>query len=126
MAKTAEPQREDGRTARELLRFLNEMMRTIAQVDLGQAGIAELTLLELRVLVAVGESGQAMEIRELAELGETSVGQSSQACHGLRSRGLIDRAGGGRGPERTVAISSRGRRLLSSLAASRQVAVEGF
>jgi DNA-binding MarR family transcriptional regulator len=80
----------------------------------------------MRVLVALAESGRAMQIGELAEMTEISLGQSGQTCESLRGRGLTERAGGGRGPERAVTISNRGRRLLASLEASRQAAVEGF
>ena len=51
---------QDGRTtARQLLGFLEEMMRTIARVDLGQSGVAQLSLLEMRLLIAIGELGGA-------------------------------------------------------------------
>jgi DNA-binding MarR family transcriptional regulator len=117
---------ESRRTARELLRFLEEMMRTIARVDLGDPGVAQLTLLEMRILMALGEAGRALRIAEVAELAETSAGQSGLAADRLRGLGLAERAGGGRGEERAFAITSRGRRLLSSLDAGRQAAVEGF
>jgi DNA-binding MarR family transcriptional regulator len=117
---------KEGRTARELLRFLDEVMRAIVRVDLGDPGIAQLTMLEMRALLGLGESGRALEIRELAGLTDMSLGESGQACHGLRSRGLADRAGGGRGSSRALRISSRGRRLLATLERNRQAAVEGF
>jgi len=115
-----------GTTARELLRFLDEMMRAIGRVDLGDPGIAQLTMLEMRTLLVLGEAGRAMEIRELAGRSDSSLGESGQACNGLRSRGLVERAGGGRGSERALRISSRGRRLLASLEAARRAAVERF
>jgi len=88
---------QDGRrTARQLLAFLEEMMRTIARVDLGQSGVAQLSLLEMRLLIALGELGAAASLAEIAHLTETSVGQSGQASERLRSRGLAARAGGGR------------------------------
>jgi DNA-binding MarR family transcriptional regulator len=117
---------ESRRTARELLRFLEERMRTIARVDLGDPGVAQLTLLEMRVLMALGEAGQALLIREVAEGTETSAGQSGQAADRLRGLGLAERAGGGRGEERAFAITRRGRHLLRSLEAGRQAAVERF
>ena len=120
-------QAQDGRaTARELLRFLDELMRTIARVDLGDAGAAQLTLLEMRILTVLGDSGLATELREIAELTKTSVGHSGHASDRLRSRGLVERAGAGRGRERAFAITRRGRRLLASLDAGRQAAVEGL
>jgi DNA-binding MarR family transcriptional regulator len=117
---------EGRKTARELLRFLEEMMRTIARVDLGDPGVAQLTLLEMRILMALGEARRSLRIAEVAELAETSAGQSGQAADRLRGLGLAERAGGGRGEERAFAITRRGRRLLSSLDAGRQAAVEGF
>jgi DNA-binding MarR family transcriptional regulator len=121
------PERDDSRkTARELLRFLEEMMRTIARVDLGEPGAAQLTLLEMRILMTLGEAERAVPIRAVAELSETSAGQSGHAAERLRALGLAARAGGGRGERRAFAITARGRRLLHSLDASRQAAVEGF
>jgi DNA-binding MarR family transcriptional regulator len=125
MIETAEAI-ESRKTARELLRFLEEMMRTIARVDLGDPGVAQLTLLEMRVLMALGEARHSLRIDELAGLIETSAGQSGQAADRLRGLGLAERAGGGRGEKRAFAISSRGRRLLRSLEAGRQSAVERF
>jgi DNA-binding MarR family transcriptional regulator len=125
MIETAQPRRE-GKTARELLRFLDEVMRAIVRVDLGDPGVAQLTLLEMRVLVALGDSGQAMGIRELAGMTGRSPGEAGQACHALRRRNLAERAGGGRGPDRAIRISSHGRRVLAALRASRQAAVEKF
>jgi DNA-binding MarR family transcriptional regulator len=116
----------DGSTARELLRFLDELMRAVVRVDLGDPGIAQLTLLEMRVLVALGEAGRALEIRELAGLTGASVGETGQACHSLRAREFVERAGGGRGPERALRIATQGRRILASLRANREAAVEGF
>ena len=117
---------EEQESALELLRFLDQLLRAIGRVDLGDSGIAQLTFLELRILVALGEAGESLAIGELADLTSASVGQSGQACQGLRGRGLIERADGGRGPERSVRISSQGRRLLGSLRAHRQAAVESF
>jgi DNA-binding MarR family transcriptional regulator len=125
MIETAKQQGEERKTAVELLRFLEEMMRAIARVDFGDPGVAQLTFLEMRILVALAESPQAIEIRELAELTDASLGLSGQACEGLRGRGLAERSGGGRGSERALVISARGRRLLASLEASRRAAVEG-
>jgi DNA-binding MarR family transcriptional regulator len=117
---------EGRKTARELLRFLEEMMRTIARVDLGDPGAAQLTLLEMRILMALAEAGRALRIEEIACAAETSAGQSGQAADRLRGLGLAERAGGGRGEERAFAITLRGRRLLRSLEAGRQAAVERF
>ena len=118
---------QDGRTtARQLLTFLEEMMRTIARVDLGQSGVAQLSLLEMRLLIALGELGAAASLAEIAQLTQTSVGQSGQASERLRSRGLAARAGGGRGAERAFVITLRGRRLLHSLEEKRQAALEGL
>jgi DNA-binding MarR family transcriptional regulator len=115
---------ERRKTARQLLRFLEEMMRTIARVDLGDPGVAQLTLLEMRILLVLGEAGRALPIGELAAISETSAGQSGQAADKLRGLGLAERGGGGRGDERAFAITIRGRRLLRSLEAGRQAAVE--
>jgi DNA-binding MarR family transcriptional regulator len=124
MSETTEDQ--SRKTAKELLRFLEEMMRTIARVDLGEPGAAQLTLLEMRILIALGETGRALRIRDLAELTEASAGQSGQAAERLRGLRLAERAGGGRGEERAFAITGRGRRLLRAIDASRQAAVERF
>jgi DNA-binding MarR family transcriptional regulator len=126
MIETAKQQAPEGKTAAELLRFLNEMMRAMARVDLGDPGVAQLTFLEMRILVTLGECGRAIEIHELAQLSHTSLGQSGQACDALRGRGLADRAGGGRGPERALVITAGGRRLLASLEATRRAAVESL
>jgi DNA-binding MarR family transcriptional regulator len=125
MIETAEVA-ESRKTARELLRFLDEMMRTLARVDLGDPGAAQLTLLEMRILMALGEARVALRIRDLAGVTETSTGQSGQAADHLRGLGLAERAGGGRGEERAFALTRRGRRLLRSLEAGHQAAVEGF
>jgi DNA-binding MarR family transcriptional regulator len=120
-------QAEEGRkAARELLRFLEEMMRTVARVDLGDPGVAQLTLLEMRILLLLADAGRALEIGELAAISETSAGQMGQAADHLRGLGLAERLGGGRGAERAFAITARGRRLLRSLEAGRQAAVERF
>jgi DNA-binding MarR family transcriptional regulator len=117
----------DGqRMARELLRFLDEIMRAIAGVELGDPGVARLTLLEMRLLTALAEAGQPMSLVELADLTETGVGQTAQATDRLRALGLAERAGGGRGWERAFLIALRGRRLLDSLEAGRRAAVERF
>jgi DNA-binding MarR family transcriptional regulator len=125
MIDTAQ-QAEGRKAARELLRFLEEIMRTIARVDIGDPGVAQLTLLELRILMAVGDVDRALPIDEIAAISETSIGQSGQAANRLRSLGLTERAGGGRGEERAFAITLRGRHLLRSIAAGRQAAVESF
>jgi DNA-binding MarR family transcriptional regulator len=117
---------ESRKTARELLRFLEEMMRTIARVDLGDPGVAQLTLLEMRVLLGLGEAGHALRIDEMSALTQTSAGQTGQAVDRLRGLGFAERAGGGRGEDRAFAIARRGRRLLHSLEAGRQAAVERF
>jgi DNA-binding MarR family transcriptional regulator len=117
---------EGRKTARQLLLFLEEMMRTIARVDLGDPGVAQLTLLEMRILLVLGEAGRALQIGEVAQASEISAGQSGQAADRLRGLGLAERVGGGRGEERAFAITARGRRLLRSLEASRQAAVERF
>ena len=125
MIETAEVV-ESRKTARELLRFLEEMMSTIARVDLGDPGVAQLTLLEMRILMTLGEAGHAIPIAEVAAISETSAGQSGQAADRLRGLGLAERSGGGRGEERAFAITRRGLRLLRSLEAGRQAAVERF
>jgi DNA-binding MarR family transcriptional regulator len=125
MIETAQPA-EGRKTARELLRFLEEMMRTIARVDIGDPGVAQLTLLELRILMALGDAGKPLPIGEIASISETSLGQSGQAADRLRALGFAERGGGGRGDERAFTITLCGRRVLRSLAAGRQAAVEGF
>jgi DNA-binding MarR family transcriptional regulator len=125
MIETAE-EVQSRKTARELLRFLEEMMRTIARVDLGEPGASQLTLLEMRILIALGEAGEALRIRDIASLTAASAGETGQAAERLRVIGLSERAGGGRGEERAFAITGRGRRLLGSLDSSRQAAVERF
>ena len=125
MSTTTQPH-EVRATARQLLRFLDEMMRTIVRVELGDPALAQLTLLEMRVLIALGDRESAIALREIAAAAETSVGQAGQASDRLRGRGLVERAGGGRGERRALAITRRGRRLLASLAASRQAGVERF
>lgn len=117
---------ENRKTARELLRFVEQLMRTIAGVDLGDPGAAQLTLLEMRILLALGDAGEARRVGEIAGLTATSTGQSGQAANRLRGLSLVERVGGGRGEERAFALTRRGRRMLRSLEASRQRAVEGF
>ena len=117
---------EGRKTARQLLLFLEQMMRTIARVDLGDPGVAQLTLLEMRILLVLGEAGRALQIGEFAQASEISAGQSGQAADRLRGLGLAECVGGGRGEERAFAITARGRRLLRSLEAGRQAAVERF
>src|SRR5262245_39414063 len=117
----------DGRRiARELLRFLDEVMRAIARVELGDPGVARLTLLELRLLNALGEAREPMSVTELADLTEAGMGETGHATDRLRALGLTERAGGGRGSERAFLVGLRGRRLLNSLEAGRQAAVERF
>jgi DNA-binding MarR family transcriptional regulator len=124
---TEREERSDGpRTARDLLRFLDELMRAIARVELGNPGVAQLTLLEMRILTSLAELGKPVRLSELADLTEVSVGQTGQATDRLRTLRLVQRLGGGRGPERSFAIVPRGRRLLASLEARRQRGVEGF
>jgi DNA-binding MarR family transcriptional regulator len=120
-------ERTDGRrTACDLLRFLDELMRAIAGVELGNPGVAQLTLLEMRILTSLAEAGKPLRLTDLAGLTEASVGQAGQATDRLRTLRLAERVGGGRGEERAFGIALRGRRLLSALGAGRQRAVEGF
>jgi DNA-binding MarR family transcriptional regulator len=112
------------RTAGEILRFLDRMMDAIVRVDLGDSGVAQLTLLELRTLMVLGGARRPMTIREIALEGETSIAQSGQATGRLRSRGLAERRGGGRGDDRAFSLTRRGGQLLGSLEAGRQSAVE--
>jgi DNA-binding MarR family transcriptional regulator len=119
-------QAETKKVAQELLRFLEEMMEAIVRVDLGDPAVAQLTLLELRLMLALGEAREAISLRDLAECAGTSVGEGGHATERLRSRGLAERRGGGRGAERTFAITRRGRTLLRSLEAGRERAVEGL
>jgi DNA-binding MarR family transcriptional regulator len=117
----------DGRRmARQLLRFLDEVMQAIARVELGDPGVAQLTLLEMRILRTLAEAGQPLRLVELAHSTEASAGQTGQATDRLRALGLAERAGGGRGRERAFLIARRGRRLLAALDAGRQAALEGF
>jgi DNA-binding MarR family transcriptional regulator len=123
----AEQTQEVRTTARELLRFLDEVMRAIARVDVGDAAAAaQLTLLEMRMLLTLAESGKAMALREIAGAIQASAGRSGQASDRLRGRGLVERAGGGRGHERAFMITLRGRQLIGSLEASRETAVAHF
>jgi DNA-binding MarR family transcriptional regulator len=88
--------------------------------------VAQLTLLERRILTSLAEAEKPMRLSDLADRTEASVGQTGQATARLRTLRLLQRLGGGRGRERSFAIAPRGRRLLASLAARRQRAVEGF
>src|SRR5947208_15699777 len=104
-------------TVRELLRFLDEMMRVIVRVDLGDPAVAQLTLLEMRILMTLGDSGKkAVALREIAQATRASARDSGQASDRLRRRGLVERTAGGRGEERAFTITLRGRRLIGSLA----------
>ncbi len=118
--------KSDRQTARELAQFLDRVTPAIARVDLGDAGIAPLSLLELRILIALADSATALSIGELAALAALSVGQSGQAAARLSGLGLTARVGGGRGSERTIALTRRGRRLLGRLEAARERTIEGF
>lgn len=115
---------ETRRTAGELLRFLERMMDAIARVDLGDSAVAQLTLLELRVLIVLGGAPRPTTIREIALEGETSVAQSGHATGRLRARGLAERRGGGRGDDRAFSLTGKGVQLLRSLDAGRQSGVE--
>jgi hypothetical protein len=117
---------ENGKTARELLRFLDELMCSLARVDLGEPGVAQLTLAEMRILAALAEAGRALSIDELAALSDSSAGEAGQAATHLRHRRLAERVGGGRGQERSFAITLRGRQVLRSVADARSKAVEAF
>jgi DNA-binding MarR family transcriptional regulator len=119
-------QAETHKAARELLRFLEELMQAVARVDLGDAAVAQLTLLEFRLMLALGEAQGPISLRDLARCAGTSVGEGGHATERLRSRALAERRGGGRGLERSFAITRRGRALLQSLEAGRQTAVEGL
>jgi DNA-binding MarR family transcriptional regulator len=88
--------------------------------------VAQLTLLEMQVLTALAEAGRPIAVGELAGLTEASLRQTGQATDRLHSLGLAERAGGSRGWERAFSIARGGRRLLGSLDAGRQAAVEGF
>jgi DNA-binding MarR family transcriptional regulator len=117
----------DGRKmARELLRFLDKLMQAIARVELGDPGAAQLTLLEIRILATLAETGRPIRLGELADLGEASAGQTGQVMDRLRRRGLAERAGGDRGQDRAFVIARAGRRLLGSLEAARRRAVESY
>ena len=126
MIETAAQKAGRPQTARELLRFLGRVMPALAEVDLGAPGVGELTLVEMRILIALGESQDALALRDLAGLTGTSAGYCGQAADGLCSRGLAERVRGGRGPDRAIRISPHGRRLLASLEVKRQAALESF
>jgi DNA-binding MarR family transcriptional regulator len=117
---------DEKTAARSLLRFLDDVMRAIVRVELGDPGIAQLTLLEMRILTSLAEAGGPTSLSELARRNEAGTGQTGQATAHLRGLRLAERAGGGRGSDREFVIASRGRRLLSYLQSSRQRAVEGF
>jgi DNA-binding MarR family transcriptional regulator len=117
---------DEKRAARLLLRFLDDVMRAIARVELGDPGVAQLTLLEMRILTSLAEAGGPTSLSDLARRSEAGTGQTGQATAHLRGLKLAERAGGGRGSEREFVIASRGRQLLSYLQAARQRAVEGF
>jgi DNA-binding MarR family transcriptional regulator len=117
----------DGRKmARELLRFLDKMMQAIARAELGDPGVAQLTLLEMRILTSLAEAGRPIQLGELADLGEASIGQTGHVMDRLRRRGLAERAGGDRGRDRAFVIARAGRRLLGSLETARRRAVEAY
>jgi DNA-binding MarR family transcriptional regulator len=118
--------RDRKTAARELLRFLEEVMQAIARAELGEPGIAQLTLMEMRILTALAEAGQPASLSDLARITEAGTGQTGQATARLRGLRLAERVGGGRGSERVFVIAPRGRRLLSYIEAARQRAVEGF
>jgi DNA-binding MarR family transcriptional regulator len=114
------------RAARQLVQFLDEVMRAIARADLGNPGIAQLTPVEMRILRALAETGRPASLSDLARVTEAGPGQVGQAAARLRGMRLAERAGGGRGSEREFVIAPRGRRLLGYFEAARQRAVEGF
>jgi hypothetical protein len=120
--------RSDGErtAARLLLRFLDDVMRAIARVELGNPGIAQLTLLEMRILTSLDEAGGPTSLSELARRSDAGAGETGHAAAHLRGLKLAEPAGGGRGSDREFVIASRGRRLLSYLHTARQRAVEGF
>lgn len=112
------------RTAGELLGFLERMMEAIVRVDLGDPAVAQLTLLELRILMVLDGAREPRTIREVALEVETSAAQSGHATERLRARGLAERRGGGRGQDRAFSLTRHGAQLLRSLEAGRQGAVE--
>jgi DNA-binding MarR family transcriptional regulator len=117
---------ETQRTAGELLRFLERMMEAIVRVDLGDPAVAQLTLLELRVLMVLGGARRPRTIREVALEEETSMAQTGHATERLRARRLAERRGGGRGEDRAFSLTRRGAQLLRSLETGRQGAVEAL
>ena len=124
---TEREERSDRRrTARDLLRFLDELMRAMARVELGNPSVAQLSLLEMRILSSLAEAGEPVRLSDLADRTAVSAGQTGQATDRLRTLRLVQRLGGGRGRERSFAIAPGGRHLLASLEARRQRAVEGF
>jgi len=124
MIETAEVP-EVRKTAWELLRFLEELMRAIARIDVGDPAVAQLTLLELRILMALGAAGESA-LSELSRSSATSLGQCEEASQRLRRRGLAERAAGEAGEERAFAITALGRRLISSLEKDRFAALESL
>ncbi len=124
---TERPRSETNRqTARELARFLDRVMGAIARVELGDAGIAPLSLVEIRILIVLADRPTPLSIGELAALAALSVGRSGQAAARLTALGLAERVGGGRGSDRTIALTGGGRRLLGRHQAARERAIEGF
>jgi hypothetical protein len=111
----------DGRRmARDLLRFFDEVMRTIARVELGDPAVAQLTLLEMQVLTALAEAGRPVAVGELAGLTEASLRQTGKqridfAAWVWRSGPAAAGAGSGRSRSRGVADVSgiAGRRSAS-------------
>jgi hypothetical protein len=73
---TEKEERSDRpRTARDLLRFLDELLRAIARVELGNPGVAQLTLLEMRILTSLAEAGKPVRLSDLAD--RTAVSNDS-------------------------------------------------
>jgi DNA-binding MarR family transcriptional regulator len=109
-----------------LARFIDRVMGAMERIDLGDAGIAQLSLLEMRMLMALADRGTPLSLAQLAGLAALSVGRSGQAAARLTGLRLTERVGGGRGPERTIALTRRGRRHLGRFDTARETAIEAF
>lgn len=124
---TEEEEARDIRSlARRLTSIFDELLRSVARVDPGQPEAAQLTLQQIQILLALEEAPGASSLHALAASADLSVGQIGQVAVRLIGLRLVERVGGGRGPDRTFTLTSQGRRVLRQLESARARALEGF
>lgn len=124
---TTETSRKARKMARELTPVLDGLTRSLTVQDPPPPrGVEGLTLLDMRILLALQDAHWPLSISEVANRCQLSPRQAGQAAGHLAGRGLVTRSGGGGGATGMVTLGPSARQLLMELEAARLGALESF